>query len=302
MEPRVNIKAKIRRLKGGKTLRALDLFSGCGGLSLGFHAGGFEIVGSVELDPLAAESHARNFQRKAPLGVQALHSKARDITRIDPEELAAELDLGTPFEEAVDVIIGGPPCQAFARVGRAKLRAVAAHPKAFQQDPRANLYLRFIHYVEAFQPLAVVMENVPDVVNFGGHNHRCEAATAAASADEIRDLVEDSFRQPERWERRLIPGAGLDRLDEDLIVSTAQQAREQRQLSLGNQVEPILTALNLFRDGTITNAAEVLFGRKPAQQFPQVRVRVTVYAADKGGDFVDNQEWHPAKPGQTRPE
>ena len=86
-----------------------------------------------------------------------------------------------------------------------------------------------------------------------------------------------------------------------MIVSTAQQAREQRQLSLGNQVEPILTALNLFRDGTITNAAEVLFGRNPAQQFPQVRVRVTVYAMDKGGDFVDNQDRHPAKPGQIRP-
>lgn len=170
MQPRARIVSKLKRLDGRKPLRTLDLFSGCGGLSLGFHAAGFEIVGSVELDPLAAESHARNFQRKAPPGVQVLHAKARDITRIDPDELAAELGLETPSEEAVDVIIGSPPCQAFARVGRAKLRAVAAHPKAFKQDPRANLYLRFIHYVEAFQPLAIVMENVPDVINFGGHN------------------------------------------------------------------------------------------------------------------------------------
>jgi len=40
----------------------------------------------------------------------------------------------------------------------------------YKQDPRANLYFRFLHYVETFQPLAIVMENVPDVINFGGHN------------------------------------------------------------------------------------------------------------------------------------
>ena len=115
------------------------------------------------------------------------------------------------------------------------------------------------------------------------------ATTAAASPDEIRALVEGGFRETERWERRLIPGAGLNRLDEGLIFGIAQQARERRQLSLGDKVEQILAALNLFRDGTITNAAEVLFGRNPAQQFPQVRARVTVYVTDKGGDLPNNQ-------------
>ncbi len=115
------------------------------------------------------------------------------------------------------------------------------------------------------------------------------AATAAAKPDEIRALVEGGFRETERWERRLIPGAGLNRLDESLIFGIAQQARERRHLSLGDEMGSILTALSLFRDGMITNAAEVLFGRNPAQQFPQVRVRVTVYATDKGGDLQDNR-------------
>ncbi len=52
-----------------------------------------------------------NFHRGAPN-----HSKARDITKTSPEDLTADLGLGAA-DEAFDVIIGGPPCQAFARVG-----------------------------------------------------------------------------------------------------------------------------------------------------------------------------------------
>jgi ATP-dependent DNA helicase RecG len=118
---------------------------------------------------------------------------------------------------------------------------------------------------------------------------RKDAATATASPDEIRGLVEGGFRETERWERRLIPGAGLNRLEEGVIFGVARRAREQRNLSLGDNSESILTALSLFRDGMITNAAEVLFGSNPAQQFPQVRARVTVYATDKGGDLLDNR-------------
>ena len=101
--------------------------------------------------------------------------------------------------------------------------------------------------------------------------------------------MEGGFRETERWERRLIPGAGLDRLAEGVISGVARRALVNRNLSLGDNSESILTALNLFRDGMITNAAEVLFGDNPAQQFPQVRVRVTVYATDKGGDLLDNR-------------
>lgn len=162
--------AKIARMRRGEPLRVLDLFSGCGGFSLGFQAAGFQIVGNVEIDQLAAQSHTCNFHGNAPTVVQAAHAKARDITKTEPEELARELGLETPLARAVDVIVGGPPCQAFARVGRAKLRQVAEHPEAFRLDPRGNLYLRFLHYIRKFRPLAIVMENVPDVINYGGHN------------------------------------------------------------------------------------------------------------------------------------
>lgn len=148
-------------------LRVLDLFAGCGGMSLGFQREGFHIAGAVEFDPLAARSHALNFCRHLPPDELARHAAARDITRTDPDELADELGVG-PGE--LGVIIGGPPCQSYARVGRAKLREVYEHQRAFKLDPRADLYLRYLEYVRYFRPRAVVMENVPDVLNNGGHN------------------------------------------------------------------------------------------------------------------------------------
>jgi len=138
-------------------------------LSLGFKAAGFEIAAAVEIDELAARSHAMNFFRGHPADEIEHHGKSRDIVKIDPEDLAAEFGYKTP-SSAFDVIIGGPPCQAYARVGRAKLREIAEDPQAFKVDPRANLYLRYLHYIEKLQPLALLMENVPDILNFGGHN------------------------------------------------------------------------------------------------------------------------------------
>jgi DNA (cytosine-5)-methyltransferase 1 len=162
---------KLKRLRDDPNarLRVLDLFAGCGGMSLGFQTAGYDIVAAIEIDELAARSHALNFFKGQPAAEIEHHAKPRDIVKIDPEDLVEDFKLGSPAN-AIDVIIGGPPCQAYARVGRAKLREIAEHPEAFKIDPRANLYLRYLHYIEELQPLALLMENVPDILNFGGHN------------------------------------------------------------------------------------------------------------------------------------
>ena len=60
------IKAKVRRLRRGEDPRVLDLFAGCGGLSLGFATAGFTSLGAVEIDDHAAASHGMNFFGSAP--------------------------------------------------------------------------------------------------------------------------------------------------------------------------------------------------------------------------------------------
>lgn len=159
---------KLARLAAGSPPRVLDLFSGAGGISLGFHAAGFRIDGALEIDPLPALTHAMNFHG-TELDQLRLHALPRDMTCIEPDQLVDELGLGD-VEDAIDVLVGGPPCQAYARVGRAKLREIADHPEAYKIDPRGNLFLRYLQYVKAFRPLALLMENVPDILHYGGHN------------------------------------------------------------------------------------------------------------------------------------
>jgi DNA (cytosine-5)-methyltransferase 1 len=168
--PDALVQLKHERMLAGNAPRTLDLFSGCGGLSLGFDAAGFKTIGAVEFDPAAARSHALNFLSDQPHDRFEAHATAKDITKIEPGELLRTFGMAGKIDQHVDVIVGGPPCQAFARVGRAKLREVADHPEAFLKDPRGNLYLRYLHYVRELKPIAILMENVPDVLNYGGHN------------------------------------------------------------------------------------------------------------------------------------
>ena len=158
------IQEKLSRLRAGAQPRVLDLFSGCGGLSLGFRAAGFEITAAIENNAAAAASYGANFHADDPR-----HAVHRDITWTTPGQLVRALKLGR-MTEAFDVVIGGPPCQAFARVGRSKLREIEAHPEAFRHDSRATLYAPYLRYVKSCRPLAILMENVPDSMNFGGHN------------------------------------------------------------------------------------------------------------------------------------
>lgn len=160
-----HVNNKLDRLGRGGSLRLLDLFSGCGGLTTGFSRAGFTPVGGVEFDPFAAASYARNFHAGANEGHFA---KARDVRELDLTELLGVPEAG--IADAVDVVIGGPPCPSFTRVGRAKLREVMDHPEAFKLDERTTLYLHAMRVIEQTKPVAVMLENVPDVLNQGGRS------------------------------------------------------------------------------------------------------------------------------------
>jgi DNA (cytosine-5)-methyltransferase 1 len=160
---------KLTRIRAGGAPRVLELCSGCGGMSLGLKAAGFDLVAHIETDETAAASYAINFEPPVD-DRRAAWALARDMIKSDPATLCEELGLEGDVVDQFDVLAAGLPCQAFARIGRSKLRSVTGDDDAFKNDPRARLYQRFLQYVEAVQPAAILIENVPDILNFGGHN------------------------------------------------------------------------------------------------------------------------------------
>lgn len=154
--------ARLLRLARGDAPRVLDLFCGAGGLSLGFERAGFAILGGVDNDSEALDTFRANFG--------AARAIRADLARMRLAELWRALGHPASDPAPVDVLIGAPPCQAYAVIGRAKLRALRGRYDAHLADPRGQLYRRMVALALVLRPLAVVMENVPDLLNFGGRN------------------------------------------------------------------------------------------------------------------------------------
>lgn len=118
--------------------KVLDLFSGSGGLSLGFELAGFSVTDAVD-----------NWQDA--LDTLRFNSRNTAVHRLD---MGSQADLERLFEavERPDVIVGGPPCQGFSIAG-----------KRDPSDPRNLLYKGFVATISNFLPSAFVMENVPTI-------------------------------------------------------------------------------------------------------------------------------------------
>ena len=129
---------------------AIDLFCGCGGLSLGLERAGYTVVVSVDNDEKCLQSHQHNFP-----------GKALNLDLSVPERINALVCLleGIP----IDLVAGGPPCQPFSRAGRAKMRALVDQGVRPERDERTELWRAFVEVVERVRPAAVLMENVPDM-------------------------------------------------------------------------------------------------------------------------------------------
>ena len=119
-------------------LSVLDVFCGAGGFSEGFRTAGFRIAVGTDIDPDACATYAYNF----PRSVTVCGDMTSEATRSRVVEAAG----------AVDVVVGGPPCQAFSQVRN--------HDRVLS-DPRNQLYREFIWLLERVRPRAFVMENVP---------------------------------------------------------------------------------------------------------------------------------------------
>ena len=141
----------------------IDLFSGCGGMSLGFSDAGFPLLASVDIDKAASKTAEYNLDHRA--GTSEYGHKS---CTVDMRDLALEDILPDSFDSEL-IIIGGPPCQAYSLAGRGKLKSLGEH-REHTKDERGNLYIDFLNFAVSANALAIVMENVPAAINYGGRN------------------------------------------------------------------------------------------------------------------------------------
>jgi len=142
--------------------KAIDLFAGPGGLSLGLKEAGFNIIAAVEMDADAGATYRHNI---------GSHTEIEDITKFRPKRLRKKLEESGVLKsgEHLSLVAGGPPCPGFSLIGRSKIMDLikkgeygdskdARH--GFIDDPRNHLFLEFVRYVKEFKPDYFIMENV----------------------------------------------------------------------------------------------------------------------------------------------
>ena len=126
----------------------IDLFSGCGGSSLGFKEAGFKIVAAVDIDHSACETYAMN------MGFQPLEGDLRTVTG---EQILKRAGMK---RGEVDVVVGCPPCQGFSSLRRTR--------KGDSPDLRDDLLMVFAQRIIEIFPRMVIFENVPGITHGRG--------------------------------------------------------------------------------------------------------------------------------------
>lgn len=121
----------------------IDLFSGCGGLSLGFEKAGYEVSIGIDNWSDALKTFSHNHEKSRAI--------LKDLSNLNIKKFIKEEKI-----KGADIIIGGPPCQGFSIAG-----------KRIVDDERNMLYKSFLGFVKELKPKVFLMENVPNIMSMG---------------------------------------------------------------------------------------------------------------------------------------
>jgi DNA (cytosine-5)-methyltransferase 1 len=174
---------------------AIDLFAGCGGMSLGLEAAGFDVVAAVEFDAVHCLVHHYNF----PYGVTI----CKDITQVSAKEILQAINY-RGYSDDIDLIAGGPPCQGFSLMGKRQL-----------DDPRNSLVFEYVRIIREIKPKYFLFENVPGICS-GNHKKFLEELilefeTIGYSVEKPVSVLDASlYGAPQKRKRLIILGSRHD--------------------------------------------------------------------------------------------
>jgi len=126
----------------------IDVFCGCGGLSLGFTQAGYELVFGIDLDKPSIDTIKENFGDEKGI--------LKDIREVRNDYIIKKIEENGFSKNDIDLVVGGPPCQGFS---------VARRNGDSLDDPRNFLYKEFIRVISAVKPKFFVMENVKGILS-----------------------------------------------------------------------------------------------------------------------------------------
>jgi len=194
-----------------KRPKAIDLFCGAGGLTLGLQQAGFEVIGAVEILPIAADTYKENHPK--------VDLQRSDIRTLSPEELMQKWSLK---KGELDLIAGCPPCQGFSSI-RTRNKSSSV------DDARNDLVFEYLKFVEAFLPKAVMMENVPALAR----DKRIDEVVLKLKelgyqVDDSTVQVQDAanFGVPQRRRRMILMASRLGKIPETQKVLEKTTVRE----------------------------------------------------------------------------
>lgn len=186
--------AAFKRKKKSNMRMAIDLFSGCGGLTQGLRDAGFTVGAAVEIDALAAETYAANHPE-----VRLLNA---DIRNISASEI---MDACGIAAGELDLLAGCPPCQGFSRI---RLN----NKRERMDDPRNRLIDEVLRVVGEMRPKVVMLENVPNLSRYTRYLDfkRDLRKLGYEISDQILDVAD--FGVPQRRKRLVVLASRLGRI------------------------------------------------------------------------------------------
>ncbi len=165
---------------------SVDLFAGAGGLSYGLTAEGFEVSVAVEIDPVSATSYKLNHQATKVL--------IEDIRNIRGPQLLKEAGI---VKGDLDLLTGCPPCQGFSSL-QTKRR------KQNVDDPRNNLIIEILRLVRSTRPRALIVENVPGLINDKRFAEFRQGLTKSGYQSDYSVIDASNFGIPQRRKRLVL--------------------------------------------------------------------------------------------------